>query len=316
MEEETADLPRRDSPPVELIRALGVLSEPPGPEHAWIAEALHLGPVPDQTRYAEVFLFQLYPYASVYLGPEGMLGGEARSRIGGFWHAVGRTPPAEPDHLGALLGLYAGLLAEAEGAEGAGSELAYRAATALLHEHLASWCVPYLHRIRELDRGFFGRWAGLLLEILEERLQLEGRPDVLPIHLRDAPDLDDPRTKGGEAFLGGLFAPVRTGFILTRADLAAMAADLDLGLRLGERRYILEHLLAQEPEAVLERLARRAQRDADEHRRREGTLGVVAGFWADRAANTGSLLRELGRQGPVDMAALEAASEIRSPPPR
>jgi hypothetical protein len=316
MEEETPDLPRRDSAPVEVIRALGVLSEPPGPEHVGIAEALDLGHVPDHTRYAELFLFQLYPYASVYLGSEGMLGGEARSRIGGFWRAVGRPPPAEPDHLGALLGLYAGLLAEAERVEGAGSELAHRAATALLHEHLASWCFPYLQRIRELDPGFFGRWAALLLETLEGRLRLEGSPDVLPSHLRDAPGLADPRTKGGKGFLSELLTPVRTGLVLTRADLAELAGDLELGLRLGERRYILEHLLAQEPETVLEHIARRAQRDADEHRRRQSTLGVVAGFWADRAAATGSLLRELARQGRADMAAPEASSEIRhsSPP--
>lgn len=311
MEEETAGLPQRDSPPVELIRALGVLSEPPGPEHARVAEALHLGSVPDHAHYAEVFLFQLYPYASVYLGPEGMLGGEARSRIGGFWRAVGRPPPAEPDHLGALLGLYAGLLSESASAGGAGSELARRAATALLHEHLASWCVPYLHRIRELDRGFFGRWAVLLLEALEDRLRAEGGPIVLSIHLRDAPGLADPRTKGAKDFLTGLFAPVRTGFILTRSDLAAMAADLELGLRLGERRYILEHLLAQQAETVLEYLARRAERDADEHRRREGTLGVVARFWADRAIATGSLLRELAREGSVDTATPEATPDIR-----
>ena len=63
----------------------------------------------DSSAYMDLFGFQLYPYASVYLGSEGMLGGEARDRIAGFWRAIGEPPPSEPDHLAVLLALYARL---------------------------------------------------------------------------------------------------------------------------------------------------------------------------------------------------------------
>ncbi len=298
---------------MELIRALAVMSEPPGPEHVAVAEALDLAPVPDQALYAKIFLFQLYPYGSVYLGPEGMMGGEARSRIGGFWSAVGRTPPSEPDHLGALLGLYAGLSAEAAQGQGAPSRLARRAAAALLHEHLASWCFVYLSRVGELDGGAYGRWAALLREALMDRMQEEGRPDALPVHLRDAPGLADPRTYGGSSFLDSLLAPVRAGFILTRADLVALARDLELGLRMGERRYVLEHLLGLEPRAVLHGLASRAERDAEDHLRAEADLGVVARFWAERAAATAELLGELGDRVPPSVPGADPSSVIQQP---
>ena len=99
---------------MEVFRALAALCEPPGPQTGTLAAALGLdGPVPDEAGHTELFLFQLYPYASVYLGPEGQLGGPARDRVAGFWRAVGLTPPAEPDHLAALLGLLAAL-ADAE----------------------------------------------------------------------------------------------------------------------------------------------------------------------------------------------------------
>ena len=49
-----------------------------------------------------------------------MLGGEAADRVAGFWRALGREVPGEPDHLSALLGLYAGL-ADAEARESAGA---------------------------------------------------------------------------------------------------------------------------------------------------------------------------------------------------
>ncbi|HEX8421973.1 MAG TPA: hypothetical protein VF634_01095, partial [Pyrinomonadaceae bacterium] len=61
---------------MELFRALAVLAEPPVPESARVADALALGALPEASEYTEVFVFQLYPYASVYLGAEGMLGGE------------------------------------------------------------------------------------------------------------------------------------------------------------------------------------------------------------------------------------------------
>lgn len=297
MEEAGGDPARRSDRPVELIRALAVLGERPGPEHGSLAAALELGGIPEDDGHLRLFQFELYPFASVYLGAEGMLGGEARSRIGGFWTAVGRMPPSEPDHLSALLGLYASLLME--GAEGEGNaptgQLARRAATVLLHEHLASWCFPYLARVRELDEGFYGRWAGLLRATLVGELEASGPPESLPAHLREAPALADPREHGGEGFLDSLLAPVRTGMILTRADLRALATRLELGLRVGERRYILEHLLAQDAGSVLRSLSAHASRAAEDHAVLRGSLGVIAGFWRDRAASTAGLLSELAR---------------------
>lgn len=86
----------------EALRALGVLAEPPCVEHAAIAAALELPPLPTPDEHMAVLGFQLPPYASMYLGVEGMLGGEARDRIAGFWRALGTEPPREPDHLSVL----------------------------------------------------------------------------------------------------------------------------------------------------------------------------------------------------------------------
>src|SRR3982750_3893746 len=102
---------------MELFRALAVIAEPPTTATEQVAAALGLGPPADASAYTELFLLQLYPYASVYLGAEGMLGGEARDRVAGFWRALGETPPVEPDHLAVMLALYARLV-EMEGGEG------------------------------------------------------------------------------------------------------------------------------------------------------------------------------------------------------
>jgi len=294
--------------PVELMRALAVLAEPPEAGHAAVAEALGLGDVPAASEYSDVFLFHLYPYASVYLGPEGMMGGEAGERVSGFWTALGRTPPAEPDHLSALLGLYATLAGEETAGDGPETRLLAEGRRALLHEQLAPWVFAYLERVAELAGGFYARWARTLAATLERELRVAPTPELLPLHLREAEALPDPRRDGGAAFLAGLLAPVRTGVILTRADLARIALDLDLGIRAGERRYALESMLSQEPVPVLHALATEAARQADHHEGRAPWLGTISDFFARRADATAGLLRDLATEGAERLATAEVGS--------
>src|SRR6266545_3989779 len=224
----------------ELLRALGVLCEPPEPTHARIAEALCLPGRIDAADHTDLFGFQLVPYASVYLGAEGMLGGEAADRVAGFWRALHLTPPAEPDHLAALLGLYA-TLGEAEDGERdpARQALWRQARRALLWEHLLTRAVA------ASARRAHAAWAELLERtLLAEASELEP-PATPPLHLRDAPRLPE----GGEdasALVGVLLAPVRSGLILTRRDLTRAAGSLGLGLRIGERAVALRSMLSQD----------------------------------------------------------------------
>ncbi len=284
----------------ELFRALAALAEPPGPEQARIGAVLGLPGSPEPAAYTDVFLFQLYPYASVYCGAEGMLGGEARDRVAGFWRALGYAPPPEPDHLAALLALYAAL-ADRESAEAdpARALLRRRSRRALLWEHLACWLFPYLGKLQEVAPPFYRGWGALLREALVAASGALGPADALPLHLREAPPLPDPRPAGPEAFLGGLLAPVRSGMILVRADLARAARELGLGLRVGERRFVLESLLAQDPARTLAWLRAEARAWAARHAAYQPAAGDIARFWAARAEAAAALLAELTPVGPL-----------------
>ena len=146
---------------MELIRALAALVEQPSPEHAVLATTLDLGEPPTGAEHSELFDFQLYPYASVYLGSEGMLGGEARDRIAGFWRALGETPPTEPDHLAVMLAFWAQLEESESGAVEAAAAARWRhVRSAYLFEHLASWLPVYLEKL--------GRSGNALLPALGE----------------------------------------------------------------------------------------------------------------------------------------------------
>ena len=278
---------------MELLRVLGRLAEPPDDDHDRLTRLLHL-PSVDDAAFTDLFVLQLYPYASVHLGPEGMLGGIARDRVAGFFRSLGVNPPAEPDHLAVLLGAAADLADREREATDQDTTAAWRRSrAALLWEHLLSWAPPYLDRVAA-HGGPYAPWAELLLHVLRQQAETVGPPAELPLQLRAAPGLDDPRTAEGDAdqLLDQLLAPVRTGIVLTRSDLVRAARDLGAGARIGERRYVLSALFSQAPADVLAWLAAEADRRATAHARHSWTE-QAATFWRERAAATSVLLASL-----------------------
>ena len=169
----------------ELLRALGAVAGDPADARTACA-ALGL-PVPGNAEHTEVFVLNCPPYASVYLGAEGGLGGEAADRAAGFWRAIGITPPAEPDHLTALLSLYA-RLGEAAGQTRvpATAGVLTRARHALFWEHLWPWLPGYLDAVDDLGTPALAPWARLARRALEaDRSDHPG--GRLPLALRVAP---------------------------------------------------------------------------------------------------------------------------------
>jgi TorA maturation chaperone TorD len=273
----------------ELCRTLAAIGAAPGPATARHAELLGLERPPTPAEHTELFTFQLYPYASVHLGPEGKLGGVARDRIAGFLRALEVVPPPEPDHLIVLLDAYAQLI---ELDEGGARTRARHARTVLLHEHLASWLPRFTHRVAELAPEPYRRWAGLLDDLLTAESDLLGVAPTLPAHLRDAPGLDELVDEGRDAFVDGVLAPVRSGLVLARADLARAARDLDLGLRIGERAYTLAALLEQDADGTLRWLTDEARRQSGPLARHAST-DPTARFWQQRLDSTAALLEGL-----------------------
>lgn len=280
---------------MELFRALAALADSRAEELAPVAAALELGPPPDAGEYTELFLFQLYPYASVYLGAEGMIGGQARSLIAGFWRALGQSPPAEPDHLSLMLALYAHLVElERDERDALRREGLHQARRALLWEHLLSWLPVYLSKLETVAGPFYRKWGALLLEALVAEAKTVGEQKQLSLHLREAPGLTDPRAGGEtEEFLQSLLSPARSGMILLRSDLTRAARKLGLGLRAGERKFILKALFGQDAEGLLAWLAEEARGARLRHSAQAAILGLISIEWERRAAKTESLLVEL-----------------------
>jgi Nitrate reductase delta subunit len=263
----------------ELLRALGAVADSPAAARS-VGPALGLGPVTD-AEHTDAFVLNCPPYASIYLGPQGAIGGEGADRVAGFWRAIGLTPPAEPDHLAALLALYAHL--------GEAALTDWQAV--LFWEHLWPWLPAYLDAVTDLDIPTVANWADLTQRALTAEVgTLPGCPRQ-PLALREAPPPSDDLVEL-------LTVPVRGGVILTRKSLAEGAARAGVGFRIGERRFALRAMLDQDPRATLAWLAGEADQWQRRHRDRV-PADDVTGWWAARAGRTGQVLRDYGCTGSV-----------------
>lgn len=280
---------------MELFRALAVLAEPPTEETARVSEALELGALPTDDEYTELFIFQLYPYASVYLGAEGMMGGEARDAISGFWRALGEMPPAEADHLAVMLALYARLVELEDGERELKRRAGWRRARkAYLWEHLLSWLPVYLSKLADLAPPFYKRWSEILMESLLAEAAVLGKQEALSLHLREAPGLVDPRqSEDAGEFCQSILTPARSGMILSRADLTKAGRKLGMGLRMGERKFILKALLAQDAPAIFDWLIEEATVWTKRHQEYQEMLGGISIAWEEKSKAAASLIKEL-----------------------
>ena len=81
--------------------------------------------------------------------------------------------------------------------------------------------------------------------------------------------------------------------LLVRNDLSRAARDLGLGLRQGERMYVLKALLGQEPAATLGWLANEAASWKGIHDSMPEELEPVRGYWGERARASAELISSL-----------------------
>ncbi len=278
----------------ELLRALAVLAEPPLAEHRAVAEAMEMQPpvLLEQWRadYTEALMLGLYPYASVYLGPEGMLGGEARDRIAGFWRVLGTGPAKEPDYLPVMLAGYARLIDSVSG-----DQRWANARRAYFHEHLASWLPPWLEAMTRQAPPFYADWARVLQAVLADEASRLPAAEGAAMHLREAPRLEVPEDDEPNPFAAALLAPAVSGILLTRHDLRRAARDLGMGLRVGERRFMLTALLEQSPRDCLTWLADEARRWRESCSNWSGLAPATAEHWAARATRTRHVLQDLAQ---------------------
>jgi len=199
-----------------------------------------------------LFGFNVFPYQSIFLDPEGLLGGEESARVqasyarGGFDVAI---TDASPDHLGYELAFLAFLCgAEADALE---DDLPEIAALMRQHQadflaaHLLRWLAPFTVAVGRQGAAFYTALAELIQAVatdhataaisalsIQSTFTLPAAPELLAVSetgLRDIADY--------------LLSPPQSGIYLARVDIDRLGRRFDLPRGFGDRRQLLLNLL-------------------------------------------------------------------------
>ncbi|MEJ2668363.1 MAG: molecular chaperone TorD family protein, partial [Deinococcales bacterium] len=211
-------------------------------------------------RYTDVFVINAYPFASVYLEPDGAIDGERAGFIRGVLETLGleADPSVAADHIAVLLAALAALLErEAAAADALQIERARHAQRALLAGHLLPWAPHFLDAVKRVDDGLYRAAATLARRLLREHsgALFAGRANApaprasgvdgdqgrgahpastsAPDRSRVQADPGADASPDAKALLMQLVGPARCGFFLCRADIVGLAAELGLGIRFG-----------------------------------------------------------------------------------
>lgn len=227
-----------------------------------------------------LFGLELRPYASVFLDPEGRLGGAVTDDAQGHLSTVGLGPPRTgepPDHLGHELGFLGGLteaeLGALERSDAGGVRQIRAVARSFLEGHVLWWTPHACLTLERLGSPFWSRVAGLVLAVVTEHREAvvgEAASSLPVLGFRGpsagasggapwigtkgaapppfgldgpAPDpLSDPST-GLARLARFLTSPPESGIYLGGADIRALGRGERLPVGFGGRSRILTNLL-------------------------------------------------------------------------
>ncbi len=202
-----------------------------------------------------LFGFQVFPYQSVFLGEDGLLGGRESERVRAAHRAAGYAPGAaadDPDHLAhelALLSFLCGAEADAH-ADGRAemAAVARRQQAAVLGDHLLWWLPLFVPAVARQGDGFYAALAGLTWALVVDHWQeVDGAAAGTrwaPGGADDADAANEPAAGDAARQIGAhLLRPVRSGLFVSRADLARCARQAGLPHGFGDRRQMVATLL-------------------------------------------------------------------------
>jgi TorA maturation chaperone TorD len=275
-----------------------------------------------RAEYARLFLLNAYPYESVYVDPEMMLGGEVAATVEAACAEARFDPRAlrragGADHVGVELA-FAGALCAGEAAGGTPAARWRLGRRRFLERHLAAFLPALAHAAgRDARHPFYRALVSFAVGFV-----LSDLAEVAACRLSTAPAPGEPA--GDEPALAEravaevarhLATPCLAGFLLSREELFRIAGRLSVPLPLLERPRIVEMLFEGAARfgllpALLDLLAGAAREAAAGYealgREHPGAAGAVEP-WRARAAATAAGLVAMGREATT--ASLRVATE-------
>ncbi len=204
----------------------------------------------EAARYQQLIGFNILPYASVYLEPEGQLGGAVSSDALAHYAGTGFSLPADasaPDHIAAELSYMhylSGYRADAlaAGATPAADRWGERFQLFLAH-HALHWMPVFLLSLRRQGDDRYAVLADMLLEVvLDHHASLSSVPPA-PHTRPAAPDILSRPDTGLKDIALYFTRPVWCGVFLGRDDIGRLGRSLTLPIGFGDRGQSMTNLL-------------------------------------------------------------------------
>lgn len=192
-----------------------------------------------------LFHFAVFPYESIFLHPDSLLGGEIAAAVSDFYQRAGFTPPTEtlPDHVGLELTLLSFLTGAEAGNDAPAWQVWQRH---FLDWHLLRWLPALVQAVRQQGHPFFTALADLALAVvLDHRAALADQPPAATptFRLPAPPDLLADAHTGLAEIAGYLLTPACSGIYLSRDDIGRLAQAQGLPSGFGGRHHMLTNLL-------------------------------------------------------------------------
>ncbi len=258
--------------------------------------------------YQHLFGFNVFPYASIFLDPAGLLGGDITEAVFRSYRQAGfqfQESSESADHLGHELDLLAFLCgAEADAWQDALPAMIRPMADLqrdFIDGHLLPWLPPLALALRQQGQPFYVALARLTLDLVTEHRATLSPGPAADFELPEPPDLLLDDQTGLKQIVDYLLAPVYSGLYLGRDDIGRLAKRRALPRGFGNRQQMLLNLLRSAAhydglEDILAALRASAAAwvAAYAEMALEPALGPFAGVWQKRAAKTATMLEAMG----------------------
>ncbi len=269
--------------------------------------------------YTWLFEFNVYPYASIFIDPSGMLNSDWAGFVTGVYDALGLDVDlgsglAASDHLSAQLEALMTLCEREEKASTKEQKArALHDQSVLLVEHILPWLASFVWAIQRIDSGFYAQSAQLTLDACldhaETLITMMNQDLLLSFSFPESEEEltavqpINAKQKAGEARskLQSLITPARSGLFLSRQDIINLGRSLALPVRFAERPFMLENLLssAADAEKLSELfqnwliLLQKESENFNELQEKHQDLAFIWQAWREKLAASQDYLREL-----------------------
>ncbi len=251
-----------------------------------------------------LFRNSLFPYESLFLTKDGLLGGISAETVQRSYQASGYVSTSEADHIGQQLHFMAYLSgAEADAHEDDRLDLVadiQHRQREFLSAHLLLWLAPCCVALAQQADRFYAEVGNLVWALVDDHAQMLAVDPALAAPLAPLPDLLSDEQTSLKHIARYLTTPVQSGWWLGQNELAGFGRNLDLPRGFGGRVQTLMNLFRSASQFQAgDSLLAQLQQAANQHISHYDALSSSASYvvvWRDRLQQTVALLAAMRSQ--------------------